>query len=275
MRKLIVAGRQAGTKYGLAAVLIAGIGFAFCSTYQGGIERGHDTKVVVHGAYFFRAACGVLSVQKYHTGRYVCAEGARRQMENAGLTYEHAREILAAANTSATSGQVQTSKGANELASDKLIDVRLTEVFQLLPTSHEGSIDSIGWGMDGGYMDFVHLAFASFGPKIQSLYLMFFVLLGFSTAVACIQFYKHLFPLFALFALQWVLWRFLSALDAFEMHSFMNPRFLSILAIPPILHIVFLIVLRIRPSAGVILLCIPQAVLLAMTGISALPPIGR
>src|SRR6516162_5226241 len=71
--------------HALPVVLIAAIFFTFFLTYRGGIERGHDSDSVASNV--FLAVCAVLSVEKYHTGRYVCANAVYRQMADAGLGF--------------------------------------------------------------------------------------------------------------------------------------------------------------------------------------------
>jgi hypothetical protein len=63
--------------------------FTFHLTYRGGIDRGHDaTANLMKGGHFFVAVCAILSVEKYHSGRYVCSNAAQAQMEDAGLSYQ-------------------------------------------------------------------------------------------------------------------------------------------------------------------------------------------
>jgi hypothetical protein len=66
------------------------------------------------------------------------------------------------------------------------------------PGHWDGRLQATGWGSDAGYMDFVDLAFAVFGPKIEALYLGCFLLLTASTVLVCVQFARNLFPLFTI-----------------------------------------------------------------------------
>src|SRR5262249_5519416 len=65
---------------------------------------------------------------------------------------------------------------------------------------------------------------------------------------------------------QYVLFFFLHETGRWEIYSFTSPRFLSILAVIPLLHALFLILYQIRPSSRAILLILPQAALIAAAG---------
>ena len=234
--------------HALPVVLIAAIFFTFFLTYRGGIERGHDSDSVASNV--FLAVCAVLSVEKYHTGRYVCANAVYRQMADAGLGFWD---------------MGFWDKSWDDIGRNKeFINSRLETLFQSPGEVQNDGITPIGWAMDAGVMDFVELAVAVFGHKLESLYSMFFLLLGISTALACIQFYDRLFALFAFLSFQVVLFKFLPEVGMWLLHSFTNVQFLSILAITPLLHILFLILYRVRPSTRAIVLCIPQAALMVL-----------
>jgi hypothetical protein len=70
----------------VAWVLIGVAASLLLSTFHDGIKRGDDIKANYRTlASFMVAACGLVSVEKYGTGRYVCASAAREEMEAAGL----------------------------------------------------------------------------------------------------------------------------------------------------------------------------------------------
>jgi hypothetical protein len=242
---------QSGAAHCLSAALIGATILLLALSFRGGINRGHDTTIVVHGAHFFNAVCAILSTEKHGTGRYVCAATAHRNMEAIGLGYEEA--TLA-----------RLGKGLEELGRETaFLNDALKKVFQTASLAEDGSVTPIGWAMDAGYMDFVDLAFRIFGQKVEALYLTFFLFLAASTALACIQFYDRFLVLFSLLSFQYVLFFFLHETGGWEVYSFTNPRFLSILAVIPLLHALFLILYQVRPSGRAILLFLPQAALMA------------
>jgi hypothetical protein len=246
---------QSGAAHCLSATLIGATILLLALSFRGGIDRAHDATIVLRsGAHFFNAVCAILSTEKYGTGRYVCAVTAHRNMEAIGLGYEEA--TLA-----------RLGKGLDELGRETaFLNDALKKLFQTAPPAEDGGVTAIGWAMDAGYMDFVDLAFRIFGPKVESLYLTFFLFLAGSTTLACIQFYDRFLVLFSLLSFQYVLFFFLHETDAWEIYSFTNPRFLSILAVIPLLHALFLILYQVRSSGRAILLFLPQAALMAATG---------
>jgi hypothetical protein len=242
---------QSGAAHCLSAALIGATILLLALSFRGGIDRGHDTTIVMDPPRFFHAVCAILSMEKHGTGRYVCAVAAHRNMEAIGLGYEEA--------TLARLGM-----GLQELGrKTAFLNDALKEVFHTAPSAENAGITSIGWGMDGGYMDFVDVAFRIFGQRVESLYLMFFLFLAASTVLACIQFYDRFLVLFSLLSFQYVLFFFLHETDGWLIHSFTSPRFLSILAVIPLLHALFLILYQVRPSGRAILLFLPQAALMA------------
>ena len=244
---------QSGAAHCLSATLIGATILLLALSFRGGIDRAHDT-TIVRGGLFFNAVCAILSTEKHGTGRYVCAATAHRNMEAIGLGYEEAT-------------LVRLGKGLEELGRETaFLNDALKKVFQAAPPAEDGGVTAIGWAMDAGYMDFVDLAFRIFGPKVESLYLTFFLFLAASTALACIQFHDRFLVLFSLLSFQYVLFFFLHETDAWEIYSFTNPRFLSILAVIPLLHALFLILYQVRLSGGAILLFLPQAALMAAAG---------
>ena len=241
---------QSGAAHCLSATLIGATILLLALSFRGGIDRAHDT-TIVRGGLFFNAVCAILSTEKHGTGRYVCAAAAHRNMEAIGLGYviglgyERLEEL---------------GRGT------AFLNDALKKVFQTASLAEDGGVTAIGWGMDAGYMDFVDVAFRIFGQKVESLYLTFFLFLATSTALACIQFYDRFLVLFSLLSFQYVLFFFLHETGRWEIYSFTSPRFLSILAVIPLLHALFLILYQIRPSSRAIFLFLPQAALIAAAG---------
>ena len=71
------------------ALLIVATQVLIFDGYRIGLARGHDSFVTTggHGA-FWNAVCGVLSADKYDTGRYACIGAALGRMMSAGLFYD-------------------------------------------------------------------------------------------------------------------------------------------------------------------------------------------
>jgi hypothetical protein len=243
----------------LNAALIAATIFVIVLSFRFGVDRGQDTSIPIRGVgHFLDAVCSILSQERYGAGRYVCTGGAQRDMEAAGLG----------------SDQVTLDRVGKSL-SEWLYDTAflnraLKSVFLLPPMpdrrahrAHVGDLRAIGWGGEAGYADFVDFAFRLLGHKVESLYIAFFLLFAGSTVLMCIQFHDKSFALFSIFSFHSAFFSFLPHLDGYQLVTLNNPRMLSLLAIVPALHALFLIAYGIRPSRAAVLLFIPQALLMA------------
>jgi hypothetical protein len=240
--------------YGLSAVLIGATMLAIVLSFRFGVDRGDDGHLTLRGVGHFRdSVCAILSRQAYGAGRYVCVQGARESVAAAGLAHDPA------------SG-AHPSKTVREWATDTDLNGGLTRVFSAPPLPDKGGVAPIGWGMDAGYADFVDLAFRVFGHKVEALYLTFFLLIGISTGLVCAQFFDRYLALFVTFSFQYVFFLALSYLPEMELGGINNPRLVSVLAIPPLLHAFFLIAEGTRPSLAAVLLFAPQAVLMVGAG---------
>jgi hypothetical protein len=112
-------------------------------------------------------------------------------------------------------------------------------------------------------MDFVDFAFRIFGRNVEALYYSYFLLLAISTLLFCIQFWRNYFALFAILAFQFAIFSFLDLIESTGAESQSNPRFLSLLALTPFFHAVFLIMYQMRPSRFRVLLFAPQGIVMA------------
>ena len=242
----------------LSAVLIGATVFLFVQAFRFGTERDHDRQMMVHGGHFVNAVCAVLSYKKYGAGEYVCTHSAWRDMQVYGLSYEP--------QTLERFGKTWTQLGQDTA----FVNSALKALFSQPRLVDSGDADAIGWGMDGGYQDFVRLSFDLFGTRLESLYLTFFLLLAIATCTMSIQFFRQHFALLCILLFYYVLVFFLPYLDSFEVYLVTDARFLSMLAILPVFHIAFLIAYRISASRQAVVLAIPQAILIAtVTGYRA------
>lgn len=235
----------------LRAVLIATVIALVGVTFRSGIERGGDSRLfdTDFGTVLY-AVCANLAHDKYHAGRYVCASFAEKQMHYAGLWYDDA--------TLARIGKSLPQWEADGAA----IDRSLAKVFAAPPLASDGGVYAYGWGGDAGYMDFVQFAFRLFGGRLEALYYAYFLLLLISIGLFCIQFWRNYFALFTALAFQFSIIPYLDVLPGAGVGSLENPRLLSLLAIIPMFHALFLIVYRVRLSFWTILPFVPQAILL-------------
>ncbi len=239
----------------LSAILVGATILSIVLSFRFGIDRGHDVRIASTGiGHFWQSVCAVLSKEKFGTGRYVCSGNASRNMQAAGLGYDDG--TLAG-----------TGKTLPEFLKDTaFIDNALRTLFLLPSVPDDGGVTAIGWGQDAGYEDFVDLAFFLFGHRVESLYLTFFLLLAISAGIVCVQFSNRHYVLFSVFALQYVFWTSSSYLEAWGFGTVTNPRLLSMLAILPLLHALFLMVYEVRPSPSAVFLFVPQAVLMVAAG---------
>ena len=70
-------------------ILLVLSAFAFLlQSYRYGIDHRHDGMVTNAHGQFWDSVCSVLSMEKYRTGRYVCATPAQKDMVAVGLFYD-------------------------------------------------------------------------------------------------------------------------------------------------------------------------------------------
>jgi len=175
----------------LSALLIAAIIAMIGTSFRYGIDRGSHAKLTLTGSgQFVSAVCAILAQHKYHTGRYVCAGSAYREMQDAGLWYDDA--------TVTRIGKTLPQW----LADTAFLNGAIDKVFAEPRLASDGGVRAFGWGGDAGYMDFVEFAFSLFGHRIVALYYGYFLLLLISTALFCIQFWRNYLALFAVLAFQ-------------------------------------------------------------------------
>ena len=239
-----------GVLSGLIIAATFGV-IALCFRY--GIDHGDYGKLVPGGeGIFVNSVCGILSIKNYGTGRYVCALSTTSQMQSVGLDI-YPETLNRFGKT--------LDQWLNDTA---FLNSAVEKAFALSPDGPSKSLGAIGWGSDAGYMDFVQFSFLLFGHKIEALYYAYFLLLIVSTALFCIQFSKNYFALFTILASQFTIFASLALLTPYfdGVYSQSSPRFISVLAIIPLLQGLFLIVYRVPISWSPIALFAPQAILL-------------
>ncbi len=234
--------------------LIAAALFILLLSFRFGIERGHDG-IVPEGAHasFWAGVCGVLSIEKYGSGRYLCTKGAIESLKDTGLYYS--RDVLE-----------REGRELKDILNDKTyLNDRLGKLFRLDDYRLLGGATSqLGWGGDSGHMDYVHLSFFLFGKNVQSLYFTYFLLLLISTVLFIGQFHKITYLLAVLLFFHFSLFGFMSHgfLESWGAGTVTNPRFPTTLALIPLLHASQLILRRCPMTSGSLAMLLPQAALI-------------
>jgi hypothetical protein len=118
---------------------------------------------------------------------------------------------------------------------------------------------------DLGFVDYIELAFSIFGLKIQSLYSLFFLLLGISVAAFVCAFPKNVLAAGIIVA---ICFGFLAEINSTIFIDFMPSvyglRYPSVLAIVPALHLGLLLAWRQRLSPVAVLLATAQVLILIL-----------
>ncbi len=241
----------------LNAGLIAIAVFLILLSFRFGVDRGHIDIVPVGGhGHFWTGICGVLSVKKFNTGRYLCIAGALTRMKDAGLYYTD--DVLK-----------REKRALLDILKDKnYLNQRLKTVFSKPGNEPAGGIAmQLGWGSDAGHMDYIDLSFSLFGEKVESLYFTYFLLLTISSLLFIGTFYNSTHILSLLVFFHFILFSFLShdLLYAFGIATITNPRFLTTLALIPMMHVAFLMIQRAPLNTGNITMLLPQAALIIFT----------
>jgi hypothetical protein len=131
------------------------------------------------------------------------------------------------------------------------------------PFNPEEAVRGSG-GDDLGFVDYVRLSFLVFGHNIQSLYNTYFLIFGVSAAAFLYTFRSR--PAFLmLLIITSVVQIILFSSNLFDSHnlgSLADPRFLSVMAIIPGLHLGCLLLERPLPSISNVLLALVQSIIL-------------
>jgi hypothetical protein len=198
-------------------------------------------------------AVGAAITQMEHGGYgYTTSNVAENVLTHAGLT--STPEILASLGT----------KFPDNLKNTALINAGIDKAvhFKWPFNPNEGIRGNAG--DDLGFADYVRLSFYLFGSRLSSLYFTYFVILGISVS-AFVYTFRDQPGRLALIALICVAHAFLfgsSILDPDKLGAVSDPRFLSVLAVIPGLHLCCLMLDRSSPSPSSVALAVVQSVIL-------------
>ena len=118
---------------------------------------------------------------------------------------------------------------------------------------------------DVGIVDFIKIAFAAFGFKVQSLYYLFFATLLLSTTAFVLQYWKNVLAQILLLCNLFAFYIELqSPIFTRDMPTFWGMRHGSTLAILPMWHLVLLLVYRTRLSLAALMLAAIQVAILVL-----------
>ncbi|MFZ5781004.1 MAG: hypothetical protein ACOY4R_12475 [Pseudomonadota bacterium] len=118
---------------------------------------------------------------------------------------------------------------------------------------------------DVGIVDFIKIAFAAFGFKVQSLYYLFFATLLLSTTAFILQYWKNaLAQILALCNLFAFYMELQSPIFTRDMPTFWGMRHGSTLAILPMWHLALLLMYRTRLSLAAVVLAAIQVAILVL-----------
>jgi hypothetical protein len=119
-------------------------------------------------------------------------------------------------------------------------------------------------GDDLGFVDYVRLSFLVFGHNIQSLYYTYFLIFGISAAAFVYAFRSRpaLLMVLVITSIAQIILFSSNLLESHNLGSIADPRFLSIMALVPGLHLGCLVLDRLPPSIGGIALAIFQSIIL-------------
>jgi hypothetical protein len=255
--------RHAATLAGriFSAVLIGAAVLLIVLAFRFGIERGDDSRINYRGlGHFMDAVCGLLSMAKYDTGRYVCASAASNEMQAAGLPVD--RAVLMPIGNS-----ISDPAAKSIYTSSEYLNPPIRSLFSSSPFPWDKDLTAAGWGADAGYVDFVQFSFFIFGKKVKALYSGFYSLILVSLALFLVQFASRHLPMLVMVAFCYAFFFLVQNLMVvLELGTANSPRLLSLLAMIPLLHATFLIIGDEPPTTKSVLLLIPQGLLLGAAG---------
>jgi hypothetical protein len=216
------------------AIIILSTCLILVGAYFAGLARGLDSYI---GSYqigpFLLGVCATATKWLTRVGDYVCLGDIFPWQS--GIMYDLGLRVQ-----------------YDHLYNREFIDHALQQLFAhphwTVPPTTTGppynGLGPIGWGMDEGYAKFVQLAFFLFGPKLEALYRTYWLVFGISAAAYLFAYRRALAPLLVLLAFAVVqYWIFSTSIMWFTdgtnpITDPGSPRFLSILCIVPVLHLV-------------------------------------
>jgi hypothetical protein len=252
--------RAFGTHLFLSLTMVA-VGISLFWAYQIGVDRG------------FRDWVGQESY-----GRMLFAVGAAiTQMQHGG--YGHS--LSSVIETILTYGGITAdntileklgSKFPDNLRNTDLLNAAIDKALQFKwPFNPDADVRGSA-GDDVGFVDYAKLGFFIFGYGIQSLYYIYFAVLGLSVAAYLYQFRLHK-GILTLLAIACAVLVFIFASNLFDpinpkstiepsSISLADPRFLSGLAIIPALHLACIMLSDLPPTCANIAMAIVQSMIL-------------
>jgi hypothetical protein len=239
------------SRVGLILILVIVCG-SLLAAFRVGIDRGFDESIGAGAWGRTRFAIGAAITAMDHGGYgYTLSAVVETVLIYAGLTDD--LKILADLG----------SKYPENLKDPNLINAAIGKAAQFKwPFNPNEAVRGSG-GDDIGFIDYVRLSFYLFGHRLQSLYFTYFLLFAISAAAFIVTFRAQLeaLCLLAIVSLAQV-FLFASPLFNSTASSIADPRFLSVLAFVPGLHIACLMLWRLRLSRADLALAALQAAIL-------------
>ena len=231
----------------LATIVVCGLFIG--AAYKRGIERGMAT-AIEYGPFSFQMplACAITdTVYKFNLG-YACAAPVYRKLVEVQMAGDESENVIP-----------RLSDGA-------IINESIRAASSLGPLT-PGTFDTgelmTPYYNDLGMVDFIKIGFRLYGPRIESLYNLFFTLLAASTIAFILAFPGNLLAGLAIIAVAFGFFAELfSNMFTPLMPTVYSMRYPSTLAIIPTLHLTLLTVWRQRLTPTAFLLGLLQAALL-------------
>lgn len=245
---------------GLRGLLLFAVALALCGAmvgqlYRGGLERGMDHAIAWGPESEENAFAVALSDLVYHLNKgYVGYQAVKdRLVETIDPEGSAAPAVWPRLRDAALLNEALAKASSLGALTPGFID--------------DHSLFSMYYD-DLGFVDYIKLAFLSFGERIQSLYALYFVLLGLSVAAFLLSFPFSTVALLVLIGAVFQFWAEIQGplFDA-SMPTLYGMRHSSVLAIIPAWHLALLAFWRVRPTPRILAGAIIQALilLLAMT----------
>jgi hypothetical protein len=210
------------------------------------------------------------SIGEESWGRVLFAVGAAiTQMEHGGYGYTIASAMEAVLTSAGLTGDPKILadlgvKFPDNLHRPELINAAIDKAVRFKWSFNPNELIRGSGGDDLGFVDYTRLGFRLFGYRIQSLYVLYFVILTISALSFLWSFRAQPgFLLLAATACAAQVLLFASGLfDRSNLGTIADPRFLSVLAIIPGMHLACLIISKSRPTLINIGLAVLQSVIL-------------
>jgi hypothetical protein len=249
--------RQRGQRSRLFVVLtIAAVCGTLFASYRIGADRGSPDTIGTGAWGRMLFAFGSAIAQMKHGGYgYAIPGSVETILTYAGLTGD--AKILADLGT----------KFPDNLRNPALIDAAIDKTVRFeAPINPDQGVRGSG-GDDLGFVDYTRLSFYLFGYRLRSLYFTYFMIFGIS-ALAFICAFRSRPELLAILVIVSAAHVFLftsSILDCHNLSSISDPRFLSVLAVIPCLHVACALLAKSSATRVDIALALLQSIILVFT----------